>query len=96
MEKHKKLNGSLEEGAASTTALHEEKERKKKERKWLKKMTKPKVLDDGSYGWKYCNPMFLEHLPPCKTEQSATPQLITAQITQMLSPTHSPFPHIGK
>ena len=38
------------EMAASTTALHEEKERKKKERKWLKKITKPKVLDDGSYG----------------------------------------------
>ena len=38
------------EMATSTTALHEEKERKKKERKWLKKITKPKVLDDGSYG----------------------------------------------
>ena len=44
MEKHKKLNGSLEEVEASTTALQE------KERKWLKKMTKPKVLDDGLYG----------------------------------------------
>ena len=40
----------LDEVAASTAALHEEKERKKKERKWLKKITKPKVLDDGSYG----------------------------------------------
>ena len=50
MEKHKKLNGSLEEVAASTTALHEEKERKKKERKWLKKITKPKYLGDGWYG----------------------------------------------
>ena len=38
------------EMATSTTALHEEKERKKKERKWLKKITKPKVLDDGYYG----------------------------------------------
>lgn len=50
MEKHKKLNGSLEVVAASTTALHEEKERKKKERKWLKKITKPKYLGDGWYG----------------------------------------------
>lgn len=44
------LRNDMEETAASTAALHEEKERKKKERKWLKKITKAKVLDDGSYG----------------------------------------------
>ena len=47
MEKHKKLNGSLEEVAASTAALHEETERNMA--KILKKMKKSKVpLDDGS------------------------------------------------
>lgn len=47
MEKHKKLNGSLEEVAASTAALHEETERNVA--RILKKMKKSKVpLDDGS------------------------------------------------
>ena len=40
--------------------------------------------------------VFLRQLPPCKTEQSAATQLVTAQIMQLHSPTHSPFAHIGK
>ena len=47
MEKQKKFNGSLEEVAASTAALHEETERNVA--RILKKMKKSKVpLDNGS------------------------------------------------
>ena len=48
MEKHKKLNGSLEEMAASTAALQEETERNVA--RILKRMKKSKFpLDDGSF-----------------------------------------------